>query len=242
MTMAAIEALAAYLTSFSSKSSTIVEASCVRVNMHLRSLLFLMAGLAPAAFPTHAQQAATEETAKPPTQVEVMQKIEDSWSDALAKRDQYGLELVLSPRYVDISETGEVRSRNQEIAHILTKYPDLISLEQKVVDVRTIGDIAIVNGTYILRRRINGKPVDEKGVFSHVFQRNRSNWQCINAQRTIVVEQAVGKPAKSSTTTQSKAELPFHVPFFHKSTDQDSQQTPTQSGAAGEQRPAPPPP
>src|SRR5271170_485541 len=188
--------------------------------MHLRSLLFLLAGLAPAAFPTHAQQAATEETAKPPTQVEVMQKIEDSWSDALAKRDQYGLELVLSPRYVNISESGEVRSRNQEIAHILTRYPDLISLEQKVVDVRTIGDIAIVNGTYILRLRANGHPVDEKGVFSHVFERNRSNWQCINAQRTIVVEQAVGKPAKSSnTSTQSKAELPFHIPFVHKGDD-----------------------
>jgi len=208
--------------------------------MHLRSLLFLLAGLAPAAFPTHAQQAATEETAKQPTQIDVMQKVEDSWSEALAKRDQYGLELVLSPRYVDISESGEVRSRNQEIAHILTRYPDLISLEQKVVDVRTIGDIAIVNGTYILRRRVNGKPVDEKGVFSHVFQHNRSTWQCINSQRTVVIEQAVGKTQTAKTT--SNAELPFHVPFFHKGDDPNPpQQTLPQSGAANPQQPPPPP-
>jgi len=186
------------------------------MNMRLRSLVFLLAGLAPAAFPIHAQEAAPEQTAKTPTQIEVMQKIEDSWSDALAKRDQYGLELVLSPQFVNISAEGDVRTRNQEIANVLTKYPDLISLEQKVVTVRTMGDVAVVNGTYILRRRVNGKPVDEKGIFTHVYQRTRSTWQCINAQRTIVVEQAVnGKPV-SAAPKQSKAELPFHIPLLHK--------------------------
>jgi hypothetical protein len=179
--------------------------------------LFLLAGLAPTAFSTYAQEAASEQSAKPPTQIEIMQKIEDSWSDALAKRDQYGLEMVLSPQFVNISSQGDVRTRNQEIANVLTKYPDLISIEQKVVTVRTMGDVAVVNGTYILQRRDNGHPVDEKGIFTHVYQRTRSNWQCINAQRTIVVEQGVqkAKAAKKSST----AELPFHVPLLHKGDD-----------------------
>jgi ketosteroid isomerase-like protein len=144
-----------------------------------------------------------------------MQKLEDTWSAALAKRDQYGLELVLSPQFVNISADGDVRSRNQEIAYVLNKFPDMISLEQTVVSVRTLGDVALVNGTYVLRRRVNGHPVEEKGVFSHVFQRNRSNWQCINAQRTIVVEEAEGK-TKTTTAKTSNAELPFHIPLFHK--------------------------
>ncbi|WP_161557523.1 nuclear transport factor 2 family protein [Acidisarcina polymorpha] len=182
----------------------------------VRILLFLLAGLAPAASTIRAQQAADQETAKTPTQIEVMQHLEDSWSAALAKRDQYGLEMVLSPQFVDISANGDVRSRNQEIAYVLNHFPDLISLEQTVVSVRMLGDVALVNGTYVLRRRANGHPVDEKGVFSHVFQRNRSNWQCINAQRTIVVEQALDKKAAATTTKQSKAELPFHIPLFHK--------------------------
>jgi ketosteroid isomerase-like protein len=208
------------------------------MKMHLRSLILLLAGLAPAALSTYAQEAATEETAKPPVEVELMQKVEDSWSMALAKRDQYGLELVLSPRFVDISADGAVRSRNQEIAYILNKFPDMISLEQKVVSVRLLGDIAVVNGTYILRRRASGgHTVDEKGVFSHVFQKNRSTWQCINAQRTIVVEQAVDGKSTSTAPKQSKAELPFHIPLLHKG-DEPAQPAPTSANQPSNQ-PAP---
>ncbi len=165
-----------------------------------------------------------------------MQKLEDSWSAALAKRDQYGLELVLSPQFVNISADGTVRSRNQEIAYVLNKFPDLISLEQTVISVRTMGDVALVNGTYVLQRRVNGHPVEEKGVFSHVFQRTRSNWQCINAQRTIVVEEAVAKTKTASAKT-SNAELPFHIPFIHKGADPAppaQTQTQTQASSATE--------
>jgi hypothetical protein len=205
--------------------------SQMKMFQSVRSLVFLLAGLAPAAFVVQAQQAATEETAKPETQLEAMQHIEDSWSTALAKRDQYGLELVLSPQFVNISAEGDVRTRNQEIAYTLTKYPDLISLEQKVVSVRTLGDVAVVNGTYILRRRASGHPLDEKGVFSHVYQRTRSTWQCINAQRTIVVEQAVGKTKPAGTERKTSAELPFHIPLLHKGSD-SAQSTPSSSDSS----------
>jgi ketosteroid isomerase-like protein len=189
---------------------------------------------------SQAQEAATDETAKPPTQLQVMQKLEDSWSAALAKRDQYGLELVLSPQFVNISADGTVRSRNQEIAYVLNKFPDMISLEQTVISVRTLGDVALVNGTYVLKRRVNGHPVDEKGVFSHVFQRTRSNWQCINAQRTIVVEEAEGK-TKATTAKTSNAELPFHIPLFHKGADPaPPAQTQTQTNSAAETQPTNP--
>jgi ketosteroid isomerase-like protein len=213
------------------------------MKMHLRTLLFLLAVLAPAAFVSHAQEAATDETAKTSTQLQVMQKLEDSWSTALAKRDQYGLELVLSPQFVNISATGEVRSRNQEIAYVLNKFPDLISLEQTVVSVRTMGDVALVNGTYVLQRRVNGHPVEERGIFSHVFQRTRTNWQCINAQRTIVQEDAVAKTKTASAKT-SNAELPFHIPLLHKGADPApppaQTQSQTQTNSATETQPTNP--
>jgi hypothetical protein len=85
-------------------------------------------------------------------------------------------------------------------------------LTQKVITVRMMGDIAVANGTYSLHHRINSTQVDEKGVFTHVFERLRGGWVCVNSQRTALREESNAKPKKSST-----AEMPFHIPLFSRS-------------------------
>jgi len=49
------------------------------------------------------------------------QKIEDAWSTAINLRDQYGLELVLSPLFVDVSAGGDITTRNQQLAQRLPR-------------------------------------------------------------------------------------------------------------------------
>lgn len=171
----------------------------------------LLAFLALSAARISAQEAAGGQASP---EVAAMQKIEDTWSNALTKHDQYALELVLAPSFVDISAAGDVTTRNQQITRLLLNENAPVSLEQKVASVRTFGDLAVVNGTYILRKRANGQTVDEKGIFSHIFQRVRTNWQCINSQRTVVVEQALQQAKKKQA--KSSAEFPFHIPLLHE--------------------------
>ncbi len=52
--------------------------------------------------------------------------------------------------------------------------------------------------------------MDEKGVFTHVFERLRGGWVCINSQRTVLREDT-GKKRNSSAPEQ-----PFHIPLFSK--------------------------
>ena len=144
-------------------------------------------------------------------EVAQFQKIEDSWSDAVNRRDQYALELVLSPMFVDVSAQGDVTTRNQQVVQVISGQDKSLYLTQKVITVRPLGDIAVVNGTYTLHHRVNATEVDEKGVFTHVFQRMRGGWLCINSQRTVLRQDASGKQKKAST-----AEEPFHIPFFSK--------------------------
>jgi ketosteroid isomerase-like protein len=139
------------------------------------------------------------------------QKIEDSWATAVNDRDQYGLELVLSPLFVDVSASGDITTRNQQVASIITGEDKTIHLEQRVITVRSLGDIVIANGTYSLHRKVPAGPVDEKGVFTHVFERTRGGWLCINSQRTLLREDSPGKQKK-----KSEAEMPFHIPFISK--------------------------
>ncbi|HTD55237.1 MAG TPA: nuclear transport factor 2 family protein, partial [Silvibacterium sp.] len=100
-----------------------------------------------------AQQSAPQQ----PPEIVQFQKLEDQWSDAEAKRDQYQLELLMSPVLVNISATGEVTTRNQQIAQLYEKSgSQLVSMEQRVVNVRTFEDTAVVDGTYIIKWKING--------------------------------------------------------------------------------------
>lgn len=144
-------------------------------------------------------------------EIREFQKIEDAWSDAINQRDQYGLELVLSPLFVDVSATGDITTRNQQVVMLITGEDKTIHLDQRVITVRMLGDIAVANGTYALRHKVNSGQAEEKGVFTHVYERAHGGWLCINSQRTLLRQDSNAKPKK-----QSNSEMPFHIPLFTK--------------------------
>ena len=160
-----------------------------------------------------AAKASTATSAESP-EIRELQKVEDSWTTALNQRDQYGLELVLSPLFVNVSATGDITTRNQQIVALINQEDKAATTDARVITVRMLGDVAVANGTYTLTHKLNGGMVEEKGVFTHVFQRVHGNWVCLNAQRTMLREEAPGKAKKAKS--ESKAELPFHIPLFSK--------------------------
>jgi Domain of unknown function (DUF4440) len=186
--------------------------------LHKPQFLAFLALTFCAAGPLRAQQAqSVAPNQTQPPEIKEFQGYEDQWSVAEVKRDQYQLEYLLSPLYVDISSTGDVKTRNQQIAGIIDKDGDSpLSMEQRVVSVRTFGDTAIVSGTYIVRWKTNGAMKEERGIFTHVYNRSRNHWACVNAQRTAVVDLT---PGKQKTQQKSDAQLPFHIPLFHKGGD-----------------------
>lgn len=170
-----------------------------------------------ASSPLRAQQAESVVPGQTqPPEVKEFQGYEDQLSTAIMKTDQYQLEYLLSPLYVDISSTGEVLTRNQKIADLFEKgNVQAVSLEQRVVSVRTFGDTAVVSGTYIAKSKDNGNLHEERGIFTHVYERARNHWACVNAQRTAVLDLTPGK----TKAQKSDAPLPFHIPLFHRGAD-----------------------
>jgi len=153
--------------------------------------------------PTAAPAQTSATTAESP-EIREFQKIEDAWSDAVNNRDQYAL-------LVDVSATGDITTRNQQVALAINGDDKTIHLEQRVITVRMLGDIAIANGTYTLHHKVAAAETNEKGIFTHVFERSHGSWLCINSQRTVLREDSNARQKKQST-----AELPFHIPLFSK--------------------------
>ena len=162
-----------------------------------------------AAPPPAASLSAAATTSSP--EVQQFQKIEDTWSSAVNRHDQYARENVLSPLFMDVAANGDITTRNQQIALLLSSDDKSLWLSQKVIMVRMLGDTAVANGTYTLRHHFGSQMVDDKGVFTHVFERQHDRWVCLNSQRTVLPVDAPGKQKK-----QSSAQEPFHIPFFSK--------------------------
>jgi hypothetical protein len=170
--------------------------------------------------PSYAQQ----RTQQPPLITE-FQKIEDQWSNALAKQDQYALENILSPTLINISSAGDITTRDQQVAKMYEKgVPQIVSMEQRVVNVRIIEDVAVVNGTYIERTKLNGVEHEERGIFAHVYQHVRETWVCVQSQRTALINQA--PQDKKAEKKKSTAALPFHIPLVHQGADSTQPSTP----------------
>ena len=182
----------------------------------MRSLFIALFLLLPGVI-SPAQQ--TTKTAAESPEFREMQQVEDRWAEAITKRDQYALELVLAPQYIGISASGDVVTRNQQIAHLFVKNEGPQSLEQKVINVRVVGEVSIVNGTYVMSWKGEKGPVLEKGIFSHVYEHVRNNWLCLNSQRTVVAEETKGAVTERPKAKRSDAELPVHIPLIYKGPD-----------------------
>ena len=139
------------------------------------------------------------------------QVIEDAWSDAVNRHDQYGVELALSPQFIDVSGDGNITTRNQQLALVVTGEDKVLRLERHVITVRQLGDIVVASGTYSVLRKNEPAHAKEKGVFTHVFERHAGRWICINAQRTIVPQGSVGRSRK-----QANDETAFRFPLISR--------------------------
>ena len=168
-----------------------------------------------------------------------LQKVADRWDEAVYQHDQYALELVLAPQFIDISDTGEVTNRDQQISEMMMKDAPRFQLTQKVVSVRMVGDVAVVNGTY--ERVFQGSKLSrtktkiDRGVFSQVYVRARNTWECINSQRTIIQEPVLKGKKKSESDTPEKPlnhDLGFHFPGMHHNSDTDSSTGSNQTAGA----------
>jgi hypothetical protein len=110
-----------------------------------------------------------------------------------------------------------------------------------VIGARVSGDLAVVNGTYVMEWQgaSDQRKVAEKGVFTHVFRKNSAgNWQCINSQRTVVATDEERKKKAAVHASKSDAALPLHIPLIYKGPQSTKDPQSTQPApAAGTNQP-----
>jgi ketosteroid isomerase-like protein len=204
--------------------------------------LVVLSVTAPAAHAQTTQDASASYAAQSSDTPDVLKvkDIETSWAEALVKKDQYALDLALAPSYVGISATGEVTTKNQAIARLFATNYSVLGYNETITSIRVLGDTAVAQGTYTLRRRWGNDVQEEQGIFTHVYGRVRDTWQCVNGQQTVVSQKVA--PPKTSEKKDTLFRNPFHKNKAQGSTVTMMPETPAPAAtpAAGSATPAAP--
>jgi len=106
---------------------------------------------------------------------------EHHWLDAIRRHDRRALEAILADRFLDINANGELRDRQEAIAH--ASAPDATQTITQL-EVRVFGDTAIATGINTVHSLAKGWTVEI--AFTDVFIRERGDrWRAVSAQETL---------------------------------------------------------
>ena len=138
----------------------------------------LLTALVVSAAPVHAAP-----PSDPKAEKEVMAAME-AWRTAMMKKDGAGLAKLY---HEDISyghSSGIVETKAQAVNHIVTTKADYAAVDLIDMKIKTLGDIAIVNGRVNYKQVTAGKASDVNLYVLHVWLKTPQGWQMIGRQAT----------------------------------------------------------
>jgi ketosteroid isomerase-like protein len=118
--------------------------------------------------------------------VTVLIAIERSWVKAVMSHDAAPLEGWLADDFVQTSETGEVRTRAETIAHVRDSPAVFTSGGLDDIRVRLYGDAAVVTGRFVAEGHSGGDPFSVRVRWTDTFVRRGGRWLCVASQSTTI--------------------------------------------------------
>jgi ketosteroid isomerase-like protein len=115
--------------------------------------------------------------------------LEKQWTDADLKHDAEALDRILADDVVDISSTGQVQGKVEDLADLKSGEPKLESMSVEDMKVRVFGIAVVVNGHYTMKGTYKGKDISGEGRFTDVFVKRQGRWQCVSTQGTPIIKQ-----------------------------------------------------
>ncbi|WP_066561047.1 nuclear transport factor 2 family protein [Croceicoccus bisphenolivorans] len=110
--------------------------------------------------------------------------VEDRRRAAVVAGDVKALEEIFADDLVHIHSTGLVHDKATLIAHIVARR-QFVAIDRGPLDVRIIGDVAIITGPMTNHMTIEGQPRTMQGMVTQVLRLESSGWRFVNFQLTL---------------------------------------------------------
>ena len=127
------------------------------------------------------ESASTAETLKQP---------ERDWAGAMKTGDSALIGRILGDDWVEVSNDGRKLTKEQVIAGVKSGPVKVESIEFGPMDVKVLGDVAVVQGSHVETSTTNGQRVSGEVVWMDVFANRNGKWVVVRSQSAARVESA----------------------------------------------------
>jgi hypothetical protein len=148
------------------------------------TVLMLCAGVGLALADTQAPTAATP--AKSPSVSETLKQLENDWADALKAGDADKAAQIVADDWKGIGFDGSKVTKQSLLADVKSGKDKAESIEFGPMDVKVVGNVAVVQGSDTEKSVTNGKDTSGKWVWMDVFVKRDGKWVAVRSQSAMV--------------------------------------------------------
>jgi hypothetical protein len=141
------------------------------------------AGLALADTPAPAAAAAA---AKDPGVAQSLKQLEQEWSDAYKVGDADKVDSIVADDWIGISYDGKTLTKKKVLAELKAGKDKADSVDMGPMDVKVIGNVAVVQGSDTEKSTMDGKDTSGKWVWMDVFVKRDGKWVAVRSQSAMV--------------------------------------------------------
>ena len=117
---------------------------------------------------------------------DAVRQLEQDWTDAMKAADTNKLAEILGDDWTGLGYDGKKSTKKSYLAEIKSGSSKLESFEFGPMDVKVLGNVAIVQGSDTEKSTTNGKDSSGKWVWMDVFVKRGDKWVAVRSQSAQV--------------------------------------------------------
>ena len=129
---------------------------------------------------------APKATAKGPSVSDAVKQLEHDWTDAMKAGDADRLSQILADDWTGLGNDGKRSTKQSYLAEVKSGASKLESFEFGPMDVKVLGNVAVVQGRDTEKSTTNRKDSSGQWVWMDVFVKRGDKWVAIRSQSAMV--------------------------------------------------------
>ena len=124
--------------------------------------------------------------AKGPTVSDGVKQLEHDWVDAMKAGDADKLSQIIADDWTGLSYDGKKSTKKSYLADLKSGASKVESFEFGPLDVKVLGNVAVVQGSDTEKSTTNGKDSSGKWVWMDVFVKRGDKWVAVRSQSALL--------------------------------------------------------